>query len=85
VNAYPAWSPNGRCLVHTVDDGEDRDLRVLAIEEGWGRTLTAYEGFDGDPVWDPRGGRVLFATDRFGGIELAFLHLDDEVRRRCEG
>lgn len=84
VNAYPAWSPNGRCLVHTVEENGNRDLRVLAPADGWGRTLTTRDGFDGDPVWDPRGGRILFATDRFGGIELAFLNLDDEVRRRCE-
>lgn len=91
TNGYPAWSPDGRCVVHTTEAGDDRDLAVVAVDGAAGSAsdgarwrLTERPGFDGDPLWRPGGGYVLFSTDRFGGQELALLELPSAVRRRCE-
>lgn len=84
-SGYPSWSPNGDCIVYTSELDGNRDVWVVGSSGEAPRRLTWHPGFDGDPVWSPEGGRILFGTDRFEGIELAFLELPDDVARRCEG
>ncbi len=83
VSAYPSWSPNGQCIVYTSESEGNRDVWLMDRTGGNQRRLTRHPGFDGDPSWHPREGRILFSTDRFGGQELAVLTLGAAATRLC--
>ncbi|NKB89295.1 MAG: hypothetical protein GKS06_13840 [Acidobacteria bacterium] len=81
-NQYPSWSENGLCVAYVAIDGDNRDLWVTNVAGDWSEQLTHRGGFDSEPVWSP-GNRLLLATDRYGGVELALLDLPVSVVARC--
>ena len=47
--------------------------------------LTQHPGHDAHPGWSPDGRRIAFATDRWGGLEIAVMNADgSDVTRLTE-
>ena len=75
---WPAWFPDGkRFLFSSTQDG-NQEIYVGSMEEGTApERLTQSPGQDVHPALSPDSAYVLFATDRWGGLELARLELKD--------
>jgi len=62
-HSSPAWSPDGRWLVHTADENGQRiGLRVLDAETGEARMLTDDDHLYLDPVFSPSGDRLAYVS-----------------------
>jgi TolB protein len=80
---WPAWSPDGQSFAFTSTHEGNQEVYARYLEPGadW-RRLTQHPGMDSHPCWTPDGGRLVFATDRWGGLELASMNADGtDVRR----
>lgn len=83
VYAYPTWSPSGRCIALTVEQRGDRDLQIMAPDGGDPVRVESRPGFDGEPEFTADGRGLIFATDRWGGRELARMSLPPTLQARC--
>lgn len=83
IYAYPAWSPSGRCIALTVERRGDRDLQIMDPDGGDPVPVEGRPGFDGDPEFTADGRGLIFATDRWGGVELARVALPPTLQARC--
>ncbi|MFD5319958.1 amidohydrolase family protein [Streptomyces sp. NPDC127098] len=61
-NTAPAWSPDGRTLVHVSDRTGAEELWLYATEDGTRRQLTALDGSVATPVFSPDGATVAFVN-----------------------
>jgi hypothetical protein len=66
----PALSPDGTTLaVEVVDPGGRReDIWLVELARGVMSRFTFDSGNDVYPVWSPDGTRIMFASDRAGGV-----------------
>jgi TolB protein len=85
-----SWSPNGKQLVfHDVPGLSPADSDVFVVNaDGSGRTnLTNNPGFDTDADWSPDGRKILFTSDRDGGINIYVMNADgsDVTRLTFDG
>ena len=70
-------SPDGtRAAIGLTEDAGNADVCVSELARGTLTRLTTDEAFDGNPLWQPDGRRVVFASDRNGQREL-FLQAAD--------
>ncbi len=78
------WSPDGRRVAYTIEDGGRSDVFVYDVEVGTTPRRLTSEGDNTEPVWSPDGTRIAFASTRDGtdGADLFVKSLDDapEVR-----
>jgi len=73
-HSSPEWSPDGRWLVYTSDDGARTiDLRVLDTETGEVRRLTDDEHLYLDPAFSPAGDRLAYVSTRPNGHYNVFV------------
>lgn len=64
----PAFSPDGRSVVHGVRNGpRGTGLRVTDIASRRSLELSDGKASDRNPVWSPDGSFVVFVSDRAGG------------------
>jgi serine/threonine-protein kinase len=66
-------SPDGRFIVYDGPQGRStgaRDVFIAALDRPEPRPLVRHGGNDLEPVWTADGGRVLFASDRSGTMDL---------------
>ena len=63
----PAWSPNGRYLVYTSDDGTGINLHMFDVSSGDVRELTTGDHLNLDPAWSPDGRRLAYVSTRPNG------------------
>ncbi|HEX6631010.1 MAG TPA: DPP IV N-terminal domain-containing protein, partial [Gemmatimonadaceae bacterium] len=69
----PSWSPDGRRLVFSGNDGGITDLYVVDADGANFRRLTDDRFGDNQPQWSPDGRTIAFASDRdtdFGVLRL---------------
>lgn len=76
---WPAWLPDGkRFLFNSTHEG-NQEIYVGSTEPGTvPERLTQSPGQDVHPAVSPDGQFAIFATDRWGGLELARLNLNDK-------
>ncbi len=76
-------SPDGRRVVTSINDPENRDLVVYDLVRNASTRLTFDPGPDRDPIWTPDGERIVFASARDGSSNLFVKAADDtgEVER----
>jgi len=70
IEESPAWSPDGKELVHTRQVGAVRRLFRHRLESGESFPLTRGPHDDFLPVWHPDGSAVLFVRSRAPGRKL---------------
>ena len=58
----PAWSPDGKEITFTYDDGDNFDIHVMDTEGNLLRQLTT-DGNSSDPAWSANGGYIYFVSD----------------------
>jgi serine/threonine-protein kinase len=72
---YPKLSPDGsRIAVFSNDEAQDV---WIWDQRGTLTRLTSDPGFDLDPVWTPDGRRIIFGSDRGGGVRNLWWQLAD--------
>ena len=75
-------SPNGRFAAYSVSSVDpDRDqecaaIRLIDLETGEDRRLTAGQALDTHPVWSPDGARLAFFSTRTGTRQLYSISID---------
>lgn len=65
----PAVSPDGKTVAFTYRG----DVYTVPTAGGQARQLTTSPAYDTAPVWSPDGGRILFASDREGSLDLFII------------
>jgi tricorn protease len=63
---YPAISPDGRTIAFSYRG----DLWTVPAAGGVATPLTVNEAYEFKPVWSPDGGKIAFASDRYGNFDV---------------
>lgn len=73
-HSMPDWSPDGKWLVYTADDGGGTiQLEILNVETGESRPLTADAHIYMDPAFSPDGTRLAYVATRPNGNFNVFI------------
>lgn len=74
--SYPAWSPNGDTIVVVGVTGGRSDLWLLENASARVTRLTDDAYDEKEPAWHPRGGSIVFSSDRLAPVVLNPLRLE---------
>ena len=69
----PAFSPDGRFVVFTADNGHSINLWLLELETEELTRLTDGDFLNLDPAWSPDGGRIAYVSTRPNGYYNIFV------------
>lgn len=74
----PEWSPDGKRIVFTRQDGPgaDQEIYVIGRDATGRRRLTRTSGFDGAATWSPDGRRLAFMSERDGSFDIYVMSAD---------
>ena len=71
----PSWSPDGRWIIYSSNEGIDRygqrnyDIWMLSLERGTRTQLTTNGSLDDEPLWHSDG-RIFFRSNRGGAWNI---------------
>jgi TolB protein len=82
LNAFPAWSPDGRSLAYVSWRRGQPNIFVSHIYEGTLDELTKAAGENYLPAWSPDGTRIAFSSTRDGNTEIYVANKDGSNVRR---
>ena len=69
LDAFPAWSPDGRTLAYASDRGGRFEIFIRDLTAGGDRiALTADRQHNVQPAWSPDGSRLAYHSSGRGGI-----------------
>ncbi|WP_297336046.1 S41 family peptidase [Algoriphagus sp.] len=66
---YPAISPDGNTIAFTYKG----DLYTVSSSGGEAKQITFHEGHDFKPVWNQKGDKIAFASDRYGNFDVFIM------------
>ncbi len=69
----PAYSPDGRYVAFTADNGQSINLWLLELETEQLTRLTDGDFLNLDPAWSPDGGRLAYVSTRPNGYYNIFV------------
>lgn len=67
---HPRFSPDGRSIAVAIGSAGSIDIYIYSIASGTLTRLTTQGNVNDRPEWTPDGKRVLFRTERAGGLAL---------------
>ncbi|MDA1370405.1 MAG: hypothetical protein O2971_06545 [Proteobacteria bacterium] len=79
-SGFPSMSPDGKFMVYRTFGPEGDGLRIMDIETGQVRVLSA--GYDNFPFWSPRGDVIMFSRQVEGDYEIYTVRPDGTDERR---
>lgn len=84
-----AFSPDGKWIVYSSDEGEIEfaNLFVISVSGGSTERITNFDGYDGAPSWSPNGDKISFESypgdpDESQGTTLWVLDLPTKVNKK---
>jgi len=79
----PSWSPDGRFVAYSSDQGGNFDIWVRSIGEGNSVQVTSSVAHDWQPNWSPDGLSLVFRSEREGGGLFVVPALGGSERKLC--
>jgi Tol biopolymer transport system component len=59
----PQWSPDGKLIAFTRNDGEKSQIWILPLSGGEAHSITKSEFGAGQPQWSPDGKKILYSSN----------------------
>ena len=81
----PNWSPHRHRIAYWAVQGGQRDIWTVSADGTHPVAITQDAALDWSPVWSPDGGRLYFASDRAGTMNLWRVRIDEQSGRVLAG
>lgn len=79
----PVWSPDGKRLALVEGDRRgNTNIKILDVGTRRVRQLTAHNGINTEPAWNPSGTQIAFTSDRDGSPQVYLMEEDGSNPRR---
>ena len=78
-DGFPTWSPDGKRIAYSSDDGctgEHREIYVMDADGGSPRNLTHNDADDMSSSWSPDSQQIVFSSNRDGDYEIYIMNDD---------
>jgi WD40 repeat protein len=76
LNAWPAYSPDGRLIAFSSSRDGDFDLYRMNADGSNVQRLLRRPGMDARPAWSPDGRRLAFLANQEGNYNIAIMDAD---------
>ena len=77
-----SWSPDGRRVAVSIDQGGNTDLFLISPQGQLVRRLTRHSGIDVSPVWSPDGRWLAFCSSRSGSPQIYVMDVETGRSKR---
>ncbi|GJD92242.1 MULTISPECIES: Tol-Pal system beta propeller repeat protein TolB [Methylobacterium] len=82
MSASPRFSPDGRRLVMSVQQGGNADIVTMDLASKAQRSITNGMAIDTSPTYSPDGSQIVFESDRGGSQQIYVMGADGSNPRR---
>jgi uncharacterized delta-60 repeat protein/uncharacterized repeat protein (TIGR01451 family) len=82
IDAFPAWSPDGRKIAFVSNRGGNYDLYVMNADGSAQTRLTTNAATESHPAWSPDGAKIAFESNRDGNFEIYVMKADGSAQTR---